>query len=341
MSSIINSDDGAVSGSAGLKTDAGTPGNLVLQTNGVAAVTISNDQSVSMPGNLTVTSTGFMQMPVGTTAQRPSSPAAGMYRMNTTTLEPEWYDAVGGAWTAFSQRPTYAIEYLVVAGGGSGNNGWINDGSTTGGGGGGGGMRSGTLSVETALTYAAIVGAGGAWTFVEETSAPGADSSFSTIASIGGGGGGKQSRQGGPGGSGGGGGGGAGATNGGAGTIGQGTNGGNGTSGGAGGGGGAGGAGGMPTAGAGLASSIIGSSVTYAAGGQGGTTNSGNGVAGAANTGNGARGAQQGSGAVGANGGSGIVIIRYAGAQRGTGGTITSEGGYTIHTFTSSGTFTA
>jgi hypothetical protein len=44
---------------------------------------------------------------------------------------------------------------------------------------------------------------------------------------------------------------------------------------------------------------------------------------------------------VGGNGGSGIVILRYLGAQRGTGGTVTSAGGYTIHTFTSSGTFTA
>jgi hypothetical protein len=43
----------------------------------------------------------------------------------------------------------------------------------------------------------------------------------------------------------------------------------------------------------------------------------------------------------GTNGASGIVIIRYAGAQRGTGGTVTSAGGYTYHTFTSSGTFTA
>jgi hypothetical protein len=41
------------------------------------------------------------------------------------------------------------------------------------------------------------------------------------------------------------------------------------------------------------------------------------------------------------NGGSGIVIIRYSGAQRGTGGTVVTTGGYTYHTFTSSGTFTA
>jgi hypothetical protein len=29
------------------------------------------------------------------------------------------------------------------------------------------------------------------------------------------------------------------------------------------------------------------------------------------------------------------------GSQRGAGGTVTSSGGYTIHTFTASGTFTA
>jgi hypothetical protein len=42
-----------------------------------------------------------------------------------------------------------------------------------------------------------------------------------------------------------------------------------------------------------------------------------------------------------ASGGSGIVIIRYSGSQRGTGGTVTSSGGYTYHTFTSSGTYIA
>jgi hypothetical protein len=36
-----------------------------------------------------------------------------------------------------------------------------------------------------------------------------------------------------------------------------------------------------------------------------------------------------------------VVIISYSGAQRGTGGTVTSSGGSTIHTFTSSGTYTA
>ena len=43
----------------------------------------------------------------------------------------------------------------------------------------------------------------------------------------------------------------------------------------------------------------------------------------------------------GSAGGSGIVIVRYLGSQIATGGTITSSGGYTIHSFTGSGTFTA
>lgn len=40
----------------------------------------------------------------------------------------------------------------------------------------------------------------------------------------------------------------------------------------------------------------------------------------------------------GGSGGSGIVIIKYLGPQRATGGTVTRSGGYTCHVFTSSGT---
>jgi hypothetical protein len=48
----------------------------------------------------------------------------------------------------------------------------------------------------------------------------------------------------------------------------------------------------------------------------------------------------QGAGASG-SGVQGVVVIRYLGFQRATGGTVTSSGGYTIHTFTTSGTLTA
>ena len=57
--------------------------------------------------------------------------------------------------------------------------------------------------------------------------------------------------------------------------------------------------------------------------------------------GGGASGVDSASSGTGGNGGSGIVVIRYPGTQRGTGGTANTSGGYTTHTFTSSGTYTA
>ena len=71
--------------------------------------------------------------------------------------------------------------------------------------------------------------------------------------------------------------------------------------------------------------------------GTAGSANTGGGGGGAGGNGNGAdsQGGNPGTG------GSGIVVIRYAGSQRGSGGTITSSGGYTYHTFTTSGTYTA
>ena len=62
-------------------------------------------------------------------------------------------------------------------------------------------------------------------------------------------------------------------------------------------------------------------------------------TAGAANTGGGG-GGESGYYNGSVAGGSGIVIVRYPGAVRANGGTITSAGGYSIHTFTSNGTFT-
>ena len=54
------------------------------------------------------------------------------------------------------------------------------------------------------------------------------------------------------------------------------------------------------------------------------------------------RGTYGNSGASGNNAGTqGVFIIRYLGTvAKATGGTITTSGGYTIHTFTSAGTFT-
>ena len=71
--------------------------------------------------------------------------------------------------------------------------------------------------------------------------------------------------------------------------------------------------------------------VAGASGGAGGTNTGGGGGGGSPTTSNYA----------GGTGGSGIVILRYLGTQRGTGGTVTTVGSYTVHTFTGSGTFIA
>jgi hypothetical protein len=71
----------------------------------------------------------------------------------------------------------------------------------------------------------------------------------------------------------------------------------------------------------------------------GGTSGTG-GSTGTTNTGGGG-GGQCGNSASGLAGGSGIILIRYLGAQRGTGGTVTTSNNYTYHKFTSTTTFTA
>ena len=146
---------------------------------------------------------------------------------------------------------------------------------------------------------------------------------------------------------------------------GQGNNGGTAVGGFAGGGGGGGGSGGNASNGAagagglGFRSNISGSQVIYAAGGAGGwdvitgytstlpftengtvkkTTQTAEDAC-PANTGHGGNGGNHNNNSSGA-GGSGIVIVRYPGPQKAIGGTVTSVGGDTIHTFTTSGNFT-
>jgi hypothetical protein len=255
----------------------------------------------------------------------------------------------------------YTIEYLIVAGGGA--SGYFSSGDNRSGGGGGGGFVSGSMSVYSTGSFVVTVGTGGAIVSPSGTGTNGNTSSFgSNIIALGGGGGGGAASPGRSGGSGGGGGASSGAGNW-AGGIGSqpsqpyggfGNNGGTGgtdsatyrSGGGGGGAGGAGGnAGGSPIyGGVGKGSSLTGSLKYYSGGGgasngtaspQGGGGPSGQ--PGSVNTGGGGGGATAGGGG---NGGSGIVIIRYAGAPKATGGTIKELGGYTIHTFFTSGVFT-
>lgn len=265
------------------------------------------------------------------------------------------------------------IDYLVVAGGASGGKG-LGSYREGGGGGGAGGMRctvtatGGGGSLESALAVAAstnytvTVGAGGAARTTTTQGANGSNSVFSTITSTGGGGGGTADGAGATGGSGGGAGPQVGSE--GSGTANQGYAGGDGYIGNAAGGGGGGGAGavganGKATSpyggdgGNGVATSISGSSVTYAGGGGGGSyagTSAGGsgggggganelstGGSGTANTGSGGGGSGYGNSGAG---GSGVVILRYSDAKTitigaGLTGTESSaSGGYKRATFT-------
>ena len=238
-------------------------------------------------------------------------------------------NAIGGSGILIiKQKYGYDADILLVGGGGGGGSGAS---GLSGAGGGAGGMVYTTgnqFNVLPGETYTVTVGgAGSSSTLVHANY---------TLTAYAGGGGANGGSGGNPGGSGGGTGGG-GSSPGGPGSstqvsnvgYGQGNAGGSRNGGYAGSGGGAGGPG-APQSDGGPGLAWL-NGTTYCKGGH-----HDGGSAAPANSGNGGRHAS----GTGYAGGSGIFIIRYAGPQRGSGGTITSVDGYTYHTFTSSGVFT-
>ena len=308
----------------------GTVGMAQLQSGLLTPTAVSDQLNAS---------TGYFDLPTGTTAQRPSSPVNGMIRYNTTRNTVEFYDANSSSWIGigtfqaiggtvtqaggytihtFTSSGTFQVvsgsaicDILVVAGGGGGAR---NDTNGSGGGG-AGGLLEGTLTLPPAL-YTVTIGAGGAAGTTSITAgSSGGNSVFGSATASGGGGGGASGN-----GISGGSGGGAGqnsnpgaATQGASGGLtGYGNSGGTGVGqggngGGGGGAGGAGAAGGAPSAGGvGRSNSFSGSSVTYAVGGRGQARS--NIQVAPANTGN---GGSAGEFISGTPGGSGIVIVRY------------------------------
>jgi hypothetical protein len=290
---------------------------------------------------------------------------------------------------ALSKAP-YTVDFLVIAGGAGGGTCFAGGGGAGGyrtsvGTSGGGGSAESSLTFADGVVYTITIGAGGnGSSSASNKGTNGSDSSISgtgitTITSTGGGGGGSQSNAAG---SNGGSGGGRSQTTGsaGSGTANQGYSGGTGTAGvgttAGGGGGGAGAVGGNSNTGtrvagiggAGLASSITGSSVTRAGGGGGGGDNrsafmaggtasggggagSQNGVAtnGTANTGGGGGGSGTGvdntPSGNGGNGGKGVVILSmpdasYSGTTTGSPTVTTGVSGKTVLVFNDSGSYT-
>ena len=367
-----------VNGSTGPQGPQGPSGASVTGPQGPqgpAGSSITGPQGPQGPSNIYAvsgqanTSTSFLGLPAGTTAQRPGSPANGYMRFNTTTGYGEVYNASVAQWLQFGTAPLISVEYLVVAGGGGG-------GTHSGGGGGGGGLLTGNFTdLSLNYGYTITVGSGGPGALGNYPSpssaggSSGSNSTFNSITCAGGGGGGHVY---GPGLNGGSGGGGSrdqlyGNGNTPATTPSQGNRGGypNLSSGTAnypgGGGGGAGAVGGAGDAtnggagGAGAQNSITGTSVYYAGGGGGniqqgpgsggaggtggggyGATTSGLGQNGGTNLGGGGGGGQYngGSGTSGfqGNGGSGIVIIKYLSSYNAS-----FSAGLTVSTATASG----
>jgi hypothetical protein len=258
-----------------------------------------------------------------------------------------------------------SVEYLIVAGGGS-------SGNRIAGGGGGGGLLAGVTEV-TSQSYIITVGAGGSAPTDTNSGSDGNNGQNSTafgFNAIGGGRGGVDGNTAGKSGGSGGGARGNAIALGGLSTIGQGNSGGNSASGrGGGGGGGAGQPGGdgkdpaytAGNGGNGISSNITGTVTFYAGGGAGGAgdglgrafgglggggdggqISSEVGQNGVTNTGGGGGGGgfTDSSNALGGSGGSGVVIIRYPGPQRATGGTVTQVGNDIVHTFTAVGSST-
>lgn len=79
--------------SAGLSTSVDTSGIIEFQTANTAAILIGTDQ------NANFVSTNTIILPIGTTAQRPSSPVNGMMRYNTTLVKVEGY--ANNTWVVF------------------------------------------------------------------------------------------------------------------------------------------------------------------------------------------------------------------------------------------------
>jgi hypothetical protein len=286
-------------------------------TGNIISSQIAPNQTLN--GNLTVSGTGFIQLPSGTTAQRPTA-ANGQIRFNTTLGYTEVYQE--GAWFAIAISSATSVSYLVVASGGGGGG---TAETPAGAGGGAGGYLTGTLAVTPGSALTITIGAGGtAGSGLASKGGTGSNSVFSSITALGGGGGGSYaSNPGLPGGSGGG------AawptTPGGSGTVGQGNAGGgaSGSGQGSGGGGGASAVGASVTGevgaagGAGSASSLTGTSVTYAGGGGGG-----GGIGGGTGPNLG------GAGGAGGGGAGGTARTSAAGSgTNGTAGTVNTGGG--------------
>jgi hypothetical protein len=89
-------------------TDTGfySPGadQVGITTAGTVRVTVGSTGDTTFSGNILLSGTGYLDLPAGTTGERPGSPNNGMIRYNTTLSTFEGYKA--GAWGAIGGGAT-------------------------------------------------------------------------------------------------------------------------------------------------------------------------------------------------------------------------------------------
>ena len=89
-------------------TDTGfySPGadQVGITTGGVVRVTVGSSGDTTFSGNVLLSGTGYLDLPSGTTGERPGSPNNGMIRYNSTLSTFEGYKA--GAWGAIGGGAT-------------------------------------------------------------------------------------------------------------------------------------------------------------------------------------------------------------------------------------------
>lgn len=212
----VNSIKGINVPASGPQIDIGNSGDIDLNNSNVTNVTqatvttanittnnvtTENATTLNVTNEIDLSSAAQFTVPVGTTAQRPSSPVVGTIRFNTTDAKPEYW--TGAEWKGFTLQ-TYSAEFtstgagnftvpggvssveaLVVAGGGSGGSG------TAGGGGGGGVFYGVSVPVPPGGSVPYNVGAGhGGGGREPGRGENGTNSVFGTVTTYGGGGGG-------------------------------------------------------------------------------------------------------------------------------------------------------
>lgn len=329
----------------GEKGEPGTNAGITSYTNqgnnrvitSVSSTEINAESNLTFDGSiLSVNSNSAIKLPSGTTNQRPVSSSAGMIRLNSTNSSVESY--ISGSWHSVPSFPGLNSEVTIIGGGNSGGNGYIQYTSNykyngSGGGGGGGGE---VLNINCTLypgSYTVIVAAGGGNSSFNSIIAISGSVGVNASGFIGGRGGEGNIRK----------------SSGGHGANGTSGDSDNGSSAGSGGTGlfctttgdtrAGGGGGGAAVTFYNLGYAYISYPGTGAAGSSGGGRGGDISVGAGNGTGNtGAGGGGGGPTGVGGSGGSGIVIVKYVGNPKASGGTISTSNGYTTHTFTMSGT---